>query len=74
MAYEQLDLIEEVTRNDGSKYYEISNIDFADGIELYKSTIGNNYVLEKTLTKTELSKILFPLFSTYILIIIFFPF
>ena len=27
MAYEQLDLIEEVTRNDGSKYYEISNID-----------------------------------------------
>ena len=26
MAYEQLDLIEEVTRNDGSKYYEISNM------------------------------------------------
>ncbi|GAA3630148.1 hypothetical protein GCM10022297_06250 [Lactobacillus hamsteri] len=25
--YEPLDLIEEVTRNDGSKYYEISNID-----------------------------------------------
>lgn len=25
--YENLDLIEEVTRNDGSKYYEISNID-----------------------------------------------
>ena len=25
--YEQLDLIEEVTRNDGSKYFEISNID-----------------------------------------------
>lgn len=25
--YEQLDLIEEVTRNDGTKYYEISNID-----------------------------------------------
>ena len=24
---EQLDLIEEVTRNDGSRYYEISNID-----------------------------------------------
>ena len=40
-----------------SRDYEISNIDFADGIELYKSTTGNNYVLEKTLTKTELSKI-----------------
>ncbi|GFZ27340.1 hypothetical protein [Lactobacillus corticis] len=25
--YEQLDLIEEVTRKDGSKYFEISNID-----------------------------------------------
>lgn len=25
--YQQLNLIEEVTRNDGSKYYEISNID-----------------------------------------------
>lgn len=25
--YEPLDLIEEITRNDGSKYYEISNID-----------------------------------------------
>lgn len=25
--YEQLDLIEEITRNDGSQYYEISNID-----------------------------------------------
>ena len=24
---EQLDLIEEITRNDGSRYYEISNID-----------------------------------------------
>lgn len=24
--YQQLNLIEEVTRNDGSKYYEISNI------------------------------------------------
>ena len=40
-----------------SRDYEISNIDFADGIELYKSTTGNNYVLEKALTKTELSKI-----------------
>ena len=27
MAYEQFDLIEEITRNDGSTYYEISNID-----------------------------------------------
>lgn len=25
--YQALDLIEEITRNDGSKYYEISNID-----------------------------------------------
>lgn len=25
--YEQFDLIEEITRNDGSQYYEISNID-----------------------------------------------
>ena len=25
--YEELDLIEEITRNDGSKYFEISNID-----------------------------------------------
>ena len=25
--YQQLNLIEEVTRNDGSKYYEISNVD-----------------------------------------------
>ena len=25
--YQQFDLIEEITRNDGSQYYEISNID-----------------------------------------------
>ena len=25
--YEALDLIEEITRNDGSKYFEISNIE-----------------------------------------------
>ncbi|BDR60098.1 hypothetical protein [Lactobacillus xylocopicola] len=25
--YEELDLIEEITRNDGSKYFEIANID-----------------------------------------------
>lgn len=40
-----------------SRDYKISNIDFADGIEIYKSTDGKNYALEKSLTKTELSKI-----------------
>ena len=40
-----------------SRDYKISNVDFADGIEIYKSTDGKNYTLEKTLTKTELSKI-----------------
>ena len=40
-----------------SRDYKISNVDFADGIEIYKSIDGKNYTLEKTLTKTELSKI-----------------
>ena len=35
--------------------YKISNIDFADGIEIYKSTDGKNYTLESSLTKSELS-------------------
>ena len=40
-----------------SRDYKISNVDFTDGIEIYKSIDGKNYTLEKTLTKTELSKI-----------------
>lgn len=40
-----------------SRDYKISNVDFADGIEIYKSIDGKNYTLEKTLTKTDLSKI-----------------
>ena len=35
--------------------YKVSNIDFSDGIEVYKSTDGENYTLEKVLTKSELS-------------------
>lgn len=37
MAYEQFDLIEEITRNDGSTYYEISNID-QNGIASWRLT------------------------------------
>ena len=38
-----------------SRDYKISNVDFADGIEIYKSTDGKNYTLENSLTKSELS-------------------
>ena len=37
-----------------SRDYKISDIEFADGIEVYKSINGKDYSLEKVLTKTDL--------------------
>ncbi len=36
--------------------YEVTEIEYADGIEIYKSTNGQKYALEKTLTKQDLAK------------------
>ena len=55
MAYEQLDLIEEVTRNDGSKYYEISNIDQNGIAELAvdRGLIKKVRILQLNLARTK---------------------
>ena len=55
MAYEQLDLIEEVTRNDGSKYYEISNIDQNGIAELAvdRGLIKKVRILKSNLARTK---------------------
>ena len=36
--------------------YKVTNIEAADGIELYKSTTGNDYILEKSFTSTQLAQ------------------
>ena len=38
------------------KSYEVTELDFADGIEIHKSTDGSNYQLEKTLTIAQLQQ------------------
>ena len=55
MAYEQLDLIEEVTRNDGSKYSEISNIDQNGIAELAvdRGLIKKVRILQLNLARTK---------------------
>lgn len=55
MDYEQLDLIEEVTRNDGSKYYEISNIDQNGIAELAvdRGLIKKVRILQLNLARTK---------------------
>lgn len=53
--YEPLDLIEEVTRNDGSKYYEISNIDQNGIAELAASRgmIKSVKILQVNIARTK---------------------
>ena len=61
--YEQLDLIEEVTRNDGSKYFEISNIDSVKILQVniartkplitYEKYINDNYNLQTLLNEDD---------------------
>lgn len=36
--------------------YTVTNVDVADGIEIYKSTTGSDYQLENTLTITQLAQ------------------
>lgn len=36
--------------------YKVTNVEAADGIELYKSTTGSNYALEKSFTSAQLSQ------------------
>ena len=38
------------------KSYKITDVEFAEGIELYKSTTGSNYTLEKSFTISQLSQ------------------
>ena len=53
--YETLDLIEEITRNDGSKYYEISNIDQNGIAELAvsKGYIKKVQILQVNIARTK---------------------
>lgn len=53
--YEQFDLIEEITRNDGSKYYEISNVDQNGIAELAvdKKMIKNVRILQLNIARTK---------------------
>lgn len=54
-SYEQLDLIEEITRNDGSSYYEISNIDQNGLAELAvdNGLIKNVRILQLNIPRTK---------------------
>lgn len=53
--YEALDLIEEITRNDGSKYFEISNIDQNGIAELAVNhgMIKNVKILQLNIPRTQ---------------------
>ena len=53
--YQQLNLIEEVTRNDGSKYYEISNVDQNGIAELAvdRGKIKRVRILQLNLARTK---------------------
>ncbi|MDF7638478.1 hypothetical protein PT285_03385 [Lactobacillus sp. ESL0791] len=53
--YEELDLIEEITRNDGSKYFEISNIDQNGIAELAvdHDMIKNVRILQLNIPRTK---------------------
>lgn len=53
--YEELDLIEEITRNDGSKYFEISNIDQNGIAELAvdHGNIKNVRILQLNIPRTK---------------------
>lgn len=53
--YEELDLIEEITRNDGSKYFEISNIDQNGIAELAvdRGLIKNVRILQLNIPRTK---------------------
>lgn len=52
--YEELDLIEEITRNDGSKYFEIANIDQNGIAELAvdRGKIKNVRILQLNIPRT----------------------
>ena len=51
--YETLDLIEEVTRNDGSKYYEISNIDQNGIAEL---AVNRGYIKQVKILQVNIAR------------------
>jgi hypothetical protein len=53
--YEELNLIEEITRNDGSKYFEISNIDQNGIAELAvdRGLIKNVRILQLNIPRTK---------------------
>lgn len=55
MAYENLDLIEEITRNDGSKYFEISNINQNGFAELAadRGEIKSVKILQLNIPRTQ---------------------